>query len=885
VKNLLRILFRRDQLEADMSEEIRAHLEEQTRRNLAAGMCEAEARAAAHCQFGGVAQIQERARDVFLVRWLADLAQDLRYGMRALRRNPGFTATAMLTLALGIGANASVFSVMQRLLLAPLPIHEPQTLVVVERHNRATGGSTTFSYGFFEELARDHELLAAALCRATGVERVTVEIESGGVPARGELVSGNYFDVLGIRPFRGRLFTAEDDRTPGAHPVVVLSHAFWQRQFGGDSAIIGKSVRLTGQPMTVVGVTPPEFNGLDPDQAIDIRVPLAMQAELRGGRASPNQPRNPTGLQIVARLQRTGDLDRAATRLTARFRRFLDQHEPATAAERAVRESEHITLRSAAAGYGQARQRFAPTLGVLIAITTAVLLVACLNLGSLLLARASTRQREFALRLALGADRGRVVRQLLVEGMLLAGGGAIVGTFLCIPGSALLLRVLMVDGFSGLAHGPDMVVIVALAATAVICGILFGLAPAWSLRGRAPAMGLKGDHRVAGPARGRAVLVVAQVAAAVVVLTGAGLFLRTVHALRSTHPGFDVEHLLLAAVSPKNAGRTDAEALAFFREARERIEALPGVVGASYSMVRAMAGNVAPTAIVGEGLFEPADARPPVRNVVGPAYFQTFGQPLLAGRDFLPSDTTTAPKVAIVNQRFAELYFPGQAALGRKIGVASPEFTIVGVASDARHTHIREPAAPTWYIPYEQFAATKYLDFCVRTTGEPEAMLGTIRATISALDPAVALFEVRTQRLQLDQLLVTERTLAQLAAFFGVIAAALSAVGLYGLLAFVVHQQRREIGIRLALGAAPGRVLRGVVRQGLRLTGIGLFVGGLIALLATRAIAHLLYGIAPHDPGVLAAVALVVSLVASLACFLPASRAARVDPITALRAE
>lgn len=864
---------------------MRLHVELQTERNVAADMSRDDARYAALRQFGNVVSVQERAREGRGWLWLEQGVQDVRYGARALRRNPGFTAAAVLTLALGIGANTAVFSLMHHLLLAPLPVQAPDELVVIERQNLLRPEGPAFPYLFFQRLGTETEVFAGLLARTRGIERVTVGTEMGGEPARGELVSGNYFDVLGVQPYLGRLLSAADDVTPGGHPVVVLSHRYWLRRFPGDTTVIGTTIRLTGHPMTVIGVSPPGFNGLDPNQDVDLRVPLAMQAELRGGRSNPNQ-RSGADLQLVGRLAPAAGIAQAEAFAATKWRQFIEAETPAAGRNGPVLAAERIELRGAATGYGQTRQKFQPALNTLMAITVAVLLVACLNLASLLLARSAARQPEFALRLALGAAPGRLLRQLLAEGLLLALGGAMLGGLLAMPGARGLWLIMSGQGTAlDLPAGPTSAVLLGLAAAATLCGVIFGLAPAWQIRRLTLAPGLKSGHRSAPTMRGRSVLVCAQVAASVIVLTGAGLFLQTVYALRSTNPGFEVKQLLLIALSPKNAGRTDAEAQAFFREVRERVGVLPGVTGTTYAMVRALTGVDTPAAVAIEGASLPENAPLPSRNVVGPDYFRTFGIPLSEGRDFTAGDVAGAPKVAVVNEKFAQLYFPGQNPLGRKIGSANPEYTIVGVAKDVRQAHLREPEAPRWYVAYGQFPASKYLDLCVRTSGNPEAMQRMIQAAIAEVDPGVALFEVRTQEAQLAQLFVTERTLATLASFFGVIVVLLAVVGLYGLLAYFVTQQRREFGIRLALGARPGVVLQSVLQQGLRLTLIGIIIGVPVALTVTRLMSNLLFGVTAADPATIAVVILVVLGGAAAACWLPARRAAKVDPMVALRAE
>jgi predicted permease len=817
-----------------------------------------------------------------------EMFQDLRFGARMLRKNPGFTLVAILTLGLGVGANTAVFSLVHKVLLAYLPVVEPERLVVVARSNLADSGTTNFAYRFVRELEAERDIFDGVLCRAAGNERVTLGTETGGDPALGELVSGNFFEVLGVKPHVGRLFTPSDDVAPGAHPVVVLSYRYWQRRFGGDPSIVGKTLRLTGYPMTVIGVTPPGFDGLDAGQPTDLRVPLTMVSELRSGPPTQAQrgPRtlNIAGLNIVARLKRGVSVAQAQQVVSARLRRYLDEVEPVTEQNRRIRESERAELLPAATGFGKTRQQFQTALQALLAITTAVLLIACLTLANLLLAKSAARSHEFAVRRAVGAGPWRLMRQLLTESVLLALCGGALGLLLAYPGSTLLMK--LVSGNEAkfrLDAEPNLSVLLFHLGTAVLCGILFGLAPALSARRQSLIPGLKGDGE--GRLLGRRLLVSAQVALSVVVLVGAGLFVRTVYALRATDLGFRADHLLALAMSPKNAGRSDAEVLPFFRAARERVSALPGVESVTYAQVRALIGVAMRPAIVVEG-FEPVRNTPlPSHNVVGPEYFRTFGIPLVAGRDFATADDATAPKVAIVSESFARFYFAGQNPLGKKIGVARPEYTIVGVVRDTKYSHIREPAPRLWYIPYEQYAYTKYLDLCVRTTAEPESMANTIRAAIASVDSSVALFEVRSQQAQIEELLLAERMLATLASCFGVTAALLAALGLYGVLAFWVAQRRREIGIRMALGAERRDILKLILERGMKLTLGGLLVGLLAALIVTRSVASLLFGVNANDPLTFALVALLLGGVALLACYLPARRATKVDPLAALRQE
>ncbi|MGH9938485.1 MAG: ADOP family duplicated permease, partial [Blastocatellia bacterium] len=624
------------------------------------------------------------------------LWQDLRFGARLLRKNPGFTLAAILTLGLGVGANTAVFSLVHKVLIAYLPVAEPERLVVISQSNLAESGATGFAHLFFRELEAERGIFDGVLCRG-GSERVTLGTEAGGEPAIGELVSGSFFEVLGVKPHAGRLLAPSDDVAPGAHPVVVLSYRYWQRRFGGDPSIVGATLRLSGYPMTVIGVTPPGFDGLDPGQATDLRVPLAMQAQLRQAPATLNQ-RGARELNIVGRLKRGVSVEQAQQGVSARLRRYLDEGEPAPEQNRRLRESERVELLPAATGFGKTRRQFQAALRTLMAITTAVLLITCLNLANLLLAKSAAREYEFAVRRALGAGPWRLARQLLTESLLLALCGAALGLLLAYPGAALLMS--LVSGSESslkLETEPNVTALLFHLGTAALCGILFGLAPALDARRQSLIPGLKRDG-----GSGRTFLVSAQVALAVVVLVGAGLFVRTVYALRTTDLGFRADRLLAIALSPKNAGRSDAEVAPFFRAVRERVSALPGVEGATFSQLRALSGNSWRTGIAVEGVEPVSNAPQPSRNVIGPGYFRAFGIPLIAGRDFTTADDATAPKVAIVNESFASFYFAGQNPLGRKIGVARPEYIIVGVARDAKYAHVRETPQKFWYVPYEQ---------------------------------------------------------------------------------------------------------------------------------------------------------------------------------------
>jgi predicted permease len=847
--------------EERLDRELRFHIEEQVRAHVAQGASEEDARRRVRQEFGGLEAVKDACRDVRADAWLADAARDLGYAARSLRRAPGFAAVAILTLALGIGADTAVFALVHRVLVAALPVAQPEQLFVVARRNPEGGGGAGFPHAVVRELEA-RGVFAGVLARG-GSERVTVGTPTGGEPALGELVSGGYFEVLGVRPHLGRLLAPSDDVAAGAHPVVVLSYRYWRRRFGGDPAVVGTALHLGGHPMTVVGVSPPGFDGLDPGQAVDLRVPLSMYAQLR--RIAP-RPQGPSDLDVVARVAPGAVLAETSERASAILREVL----PATSPTRVT--PERVELRPAARGFGRTRQQLRTSVLVAMSITAALLLAACLSLTNLLVARTAARSQELAVRRALGAGRGRIARQLLVESLLLSACGGLVGALLAVAGTPALLRFASGGGLHlDQPTGPSAGVVAFHAATSVMCGLLIGAAQIFAARRERPPSG-----------RLRTILVAAQVALSVVVLAAAGLFLQTVRALRSADLGFRADRLLVMALSPQNAGRSDAQALPFFRAVRERVEAVPGVEGVTLGTVRALSGSVWRAGITTDA-GAPQDAPPPSRDAVGPGYFRTLGMPLLAGRDFTPDDDRSAPKVAIVNESFARFYFPGQDVLGRRIGVAAADHTIVGVARDAKYAHVRESTPRFWYVPYEQQPNVKYLDLYVRTAGDPERLGAAVRAAIASVDREVALFNVRTQQAQVEEALRPERLLAALAAAFGIASAGLAGLGLFGVLAFAVRQRRREIGIRLALGARRAGVVGLVVRETALFVGLGLLSGVPAAAALGRYARGVLFGVTPLDLASLAGAALAMAVVAACAAAPPAWRAVRADPMTALR--
>ncbi len=816
------------------------------------------------------------------MRWISDLCGDVVYASRVLGRQKSFAAIAIGTLGLALGANTAMFGLVHGLLLAHLPVQDPERLMLLSRSSVEQPIDARFPNLFFREIAGSRDVFDGVLSRAAGAERVTIGGDAGGMAALGELVSGTYFQVLGVKPHLGRLLTPEDDVTPGAHPVVVMSYRYWQRQFGGDPSIVGSTLRFTGVPMTVVGVTPPDFAGLDPGQSADLRFPLAMLSEVRGGPGKPGVPRGPGTLAdrraadmiVVGRLRAGVSAAQAEHALSASLQRFLEPGRPV----------ERIVLQPAAAGIGMTRRQYQASLRLMIGVTAAVLVIACLNLANLMLARGSARVREFAVRAAIGAGAGRLVRQLLAENLVLSAGGALLGLLLAAPVSTLLLRLISGNG-APIALPPDRnwTVLLFHATTAGLAVGVFGLLPALASR-RSQYSALRAGTRIGGPIAARRFFLAAQVALSVAVFVGAMLFVRTVHALRATDLGMRTDGLLVLALSPQNAGRSEDQTLPFFRAVRERVAALPEVSAVSYAWIPPLANAAWRASVATAGCCDAA-ATTAFRNVVGPGYFATMGIPMAAGRDFGEGDNRAAPKVAIVNEAFVRAFRGGPSVLGARIGVSKPEFTIVGVARDSKYAHVREPTPPVWFVPYEQQANVKYLNLYVRTSGDMARATDNVRAAIAAVDRDVALFEVRTVTAQVDALLAVERSVATLAVSFGSIGAALAALGVYGVLAFLVTTRRREIGIRMALGAAPSAIVRQTMAEAGRALAGGALLGLAIAIVVARSARTFLYGVQPIDLPSFVSSILIVSVIVAAAAALPARRAARLDPTTALREE
>jgi predicted permease len=820
---------------------------------------------------------------------LENLAQDLRYALRAMRRSPGLTAVAALSLALGIGANTAIFSLMDAVLLRTLPVDKPEEL---ERIGVMDGSSPgfTFSYPMFRELRQRNQTFSGVFARAA----TPVSLVATGRTERGvvELVSGNYFSVLGVRPLLGRVLADADDRTPLAHPVAVLSYRYWNRRLAADPGIVGKTVRIDNYPFMVIGVAPPAFYGIEVGSAPDAWIPMLMQPQIFGrGRPSFNE----VGwgwLSIFGRRSPGIGESKARAGLDVAFQQIRSEGGVARFWRRS--NDARIYLEPGSKGLSRLRGQFENPLYVLMAAVALVLLIACANIANLLLARSVARRKEIAVRLALGAGRARLVRQLLTESTLLGLLGGSLGCFLAAWTVPLLLRFLPADRlpFALEVHLDARLLGFAFFISAAT-GVVFGLAPALQATRPDVAPSLKDEGSDHAPgSRGfelKNALVVAQVALSLLLLVGAGLFLRSLRNAAAIDAGLNTESVLLASVNPELSGYSPPEIANFYHQLEERLRELPGVraVGASEAALLSGESSSVGLTVPGRPLPPSGPARGILMNRIGGDFFPATGGAVLHGRNFGPQDTAASPKVAILNQTAARYFFGGEEAVGRKVRLSGEEnVEIIGVARDSKYRSVREETPRIAYESFEQDRRpSAERTIYIRTTGDPLSVAPALRREVQALDKDLPVFNVKTFAQQKNESLVRERLIATLCGFFGALALALASIGLYGVMAYSVQRRTREIGIRMSLGAARGTVLRMVLRDCLRMVMAGVALGFLLSLWCGRLVSSQLYGVSPADSVTLAIAGLILTTAAALAGYLPALRASRVDPLVALRHE
>jgi predicted permease len=889
---------RRDRKEAELRDEIEFHLQEEAREAEAAGLTAEQAQWAARRELGNVALTMEDTRAAWGWTHLERFWQDLRYAMRMLRRNPGFASAAVLSLGLGIGANTAIFSLLNAVVLRMLPVAHPRQLVQFTNtvplwDTGSDMAKSLFAYPQLERFQAQSKTLSG-IFGATRVGRLVVGFHGTSQLADGDACSDNFFSVLGITPQYGRFFQAGEDRARAS--VAVIGDRCWRSRFAADPAIVGAAITVNRLPFTVVGIAPREFSGISVGNGPDIWVPLHALDRL-----APDSKRwtdsFSSWMLIAGRLGQGISREQAQAELDVIRRQFLTERLSASElgslenVRHFVRDG-RLALRPAATGTASGlRDRYALPLKLLMWVAGIVLLVACANIANLLLARASSRRREIAVRLALGASRGRLIRQILTESMALALLGGALAVPLAWWGGWLLVRMISTgDAPVPLAVDPDWPVFAFTAAVSLLTGLLFGLVPA--LRGTRvdPGPAIKeGTHHASRRSRTLdQILVVAQVALSVVLIAGAGLFVRSLQKLWNAELGYDRENVLLLSVDARLAGHPSDRAGAVYRGILEKLRTLPGVKSASASVVRPVEDQFHLVDRLNEVDGRTLPERSAIRiewNSISPGYFSTVSTPLLAGRDFEPRDDETAPKVIIVNQSLARHAFPNRNPIGHKLG----EATIVGLVKDSRVNGAREQPGPVLYYPLFQHGAEQeyrwgFVSFELRY-GARSGLLGEARRAVASVDPNLPVFQARTLRAQAEQSLMKERLLATLSSFFGALALLLACVGLYGPMACAVARRTAEIGIRLALGARRGHIMWLVLSETLWLTLAGIAAGVFLALWAARYAKSDLFGIGPADPPTIAAAAAALIGVAMLAGYVPARRALRVDPAMAVRYE
>ena len=831
--------------------------------------------------------------------------KDITFGLRMLAKSPGFTAIAVITLALGIGANTAIFSLMNQILLRQLPVKNPNELVVLRAPGPATGhissdgdSAESFSYPMYKGLRDNNTVFSGILAR----NNFSASVSNHGQTDRasGELVSGNYFEVLGVQPAVGRVFSQDDDRVPGGQPVVMLSHSYWQRHFGGDPSVLNKVLLINNVEMTVVGVAQAGFFGVQVGKTPDIFVPLMMTQQMAQYGETLDGWNN-YWMKVLARRKPGISEQQAEAGINTTYKPLLEEQLPLIKSswnedKRQKFLDKKIFLSSGAHGRTIAQREAGTPIITLFVMVALVLLIACTNVANLLLARGASRQREFAIRTAMGASRGRMIRQLLAESLMCALGGGALGILL----GTWLMRILtpMVvssSGIQGLTEKLDPAVLTFAMGVTLLSGVFFGLIPAW----RVTRMGVtdvikdQGSTSSASVAHVgfRKVLVAGQVAFTILLLAGAGLFMRSLWNLRSQDLGMKTDNVITFSVEPALNGYDTPRAIVLVNQLRERIAGVPGVRAVGTGDVPTLTGDDEGTNITVEGGPQLAEELQDVDyDAVSPGYFSTLGVPLLSGREFNEGDGTTAPKVAIVSAAMVKRFFPGRNPLGAHFAFGGgnkvkPDIEIVGVVKDVKQEHVSSAAYPYVYLPYAQRPKVTGMTFYVRSTQDPLLLGSTLQGTVRDMDANLPVYDLKTMERVVEEDLFSARLVAMLSASFAGLAALLAALGIYGVLAYVVVQRTREIGIRMALGAVAGHVRLLIVKEVGSMVLIGVGLGLPLAYGLARFSESILYGVHAGDPAVYAFGLGLIAVIALAACFIPARRATRVDPLVALRYE
>jgi putative ABC transport system permease protein len=828
--------------------------------------------------------------------------QDVRYGLRMLAKNPGFSAIAILTLGLGIGANTAIFSLTNQILLRQLPVKHPEELVVLRSPGEKEGhvwsdgdDAQSFSYPLYKGLRDNNSVTSGILARFA----FDASISSRGQTERGmgELVSGNYFEVLGVQPALGRVFTGEDDKTPGANPVAVLSYGYWTQHFGADPSVLNQPLLVNNSQLTIVGVAQKNFTGIQVGQNPEFFVPMMMKAQMMPGHRSL-EDWNDAWLAVLARRKQGVSNQQLEAGLTAAYRPLLEQQlatiKNFDARKRELYLDRKILAIAGASGRPTVQHDTRPALLALFTLVALVLLIACTNVANLLLAQGAARQREFAIRSAMGAGRFRMIRQLLIESMLcaLAGGslGLVIGLWLM----NLLTPEIVSTGISGLSAHLDGTVLAFAAGATLLSGFAFGLIPAWRVTRASITQTLKDQGSTGSVAmshvRFRKLLVAGQVAFTVLLLAGACLFTRTLWNLRTQNIGLNPDHVIAFSVAPSLNGYDLRRSVTLIDQMRERFATLPGVRAVASSELPILTGTDMGGNITVEGGEKiPDEVNHVQTDAVSPGYFSTLGIPLVAGREFNAGDGSSAPKVAVINEALAKKYFGQRDPIGRHAGFGggkvAMDMLIVGIVKNDKQDHVRSELAPFIFVPYSQRDLLFGMSFYVRTQQDPLLLANEIRDGVRSIDPNLPVYDLKTFNRVVDEDLLAERLIAAMSAGFGMLAGLLAALGIYGVLAYLVVQRTREIGIRMALGASTREVRSLIFKEVGFMVIAGCAVGLPVAYAFARLSQSLLFGVQASSFDIYLLALAVIAIVAAAACYLPVRRAVSIDPVRALRYE
>ena len=895
------MLIRRRQFDADLEEEIRLHLELREQEQVRAGLAPGDAHYAALRRFGNETLLKEESYMVWGWEWLESFVHDAAYGSRAMLRSPGLTIVALLSLALGIGANTAIFSLLDAVMLRSLPVKDPAQLILLGKGN-ASGITDDFartelySYPFYRRMRGENQVFSniAAICSMTNEVHGFVDGRTGSEAMNVQLVSGTYFTTLGVRAFLGRTLSDADDNSEGDHPVAVISYAWWKRSLVRDPNVLNRTLKLGTTTYNIIGVAPPEFFGTKVGEAPDMWIPLSMIKAV-----PPNfggyEDNFSESLLILGRLKPGISITEATSNVNLLFRQILLGFPDAKLSQEHLQKLDktRVPLTPMATGLSSLRRRFSEPLQILMAVVSLVLLIACANIANLLLARSTARARELAVRQALGARRSRLIRQLITESLLLALTGGLLGVTLASVANRLLLR--MVSGgldTIALDVSIDTRLLLFTLAVTIATALIFGIVPAFRATrlqltdtlkaGRSP-QGTSGKNALAKT------LVISQVALSLVLMVGAGLFLRSLVNLNNVDTGFNKENVLRLEIDSSSAGYTPGETreVALDQQIEERVSVLPNVKADSFSAFTFHEGGWDSSVFVpGMKIDEHIDVE---HNVVGTGYLATMQIPLLAGRNFSSSDTSTSQRVVIISEHTAKTLFPRGNPIGSHYSLGQdnkPEddVTVIGVVKDVKFDDLAEEPVNLDYMPYTQ-RPWDFGDFEVRYTGDFAPVAAAVQKTIHSIDRNLPITRVTTLDEQVARSITNQRLVAQLSAFFGLLAVFLSCIGIYGVMSYVVTRRTNEIGIRMALGAGRPKMLWMVLREILILVSIGVVIGVPVTLAGNRLVSNMLFGLSPTDPLTLVGATVLLLIVAAIAGYLPARRASLIDPMVALRYE